>query len=198
MVYIVDTLTWFAFRGLRVYTRSPPSHCSHGLHNVPPPLPAHGFTGLRNYGCTLVHTESQWVYWFTLVYIGYIVYTLTWFAFRGLRVYTRSPPSHCSHGLHNLPPSQPMGSRVYGIKALHWFTRNHNGFTGLHWFTWFTLLTPLHSLRLGVYGFTHVHLLHTVHMVYIIPPLLPTPGFTGLPDYELYTGSHGITRVRMV
>merc|ERR1739841_397057 len=70
-----------------------------------------------------------------------------------------------------------MGSRVYGIKALHWFTRNHNGFTGLHWFTWFTLLTPLHNLRLGVYGFTHVHLLHTVHMVYIIPPLLPTPGF---------------------
>merc|ERR1739841_390076 len=87
-----------------------------------------------------------------------------------------------------------MGSRVYGIKALHWFTRNHNGFTGLHWFTWFTLLTPLHSLRLGVYGFTHVHLLHTVHMVYIIPPLLPTPGFTGLPDYGFTlarTESHG-------
>ena len=49
-------------------------------------------------------------------------------------------------------------------------------------------------MRLGVYGFTHVHLLHTVHMVYIIPPpLLPT-GFTGLPDYGFtlaHTESHG-------
>ena len=137
-----------------------------------------------------------------MVYIGYIVYTLTWFAFRGLRVYTRSPPSHCSHGLHNVPPpSQPMGSRVYGITALHWFTRNHNGFTGLHWFTWFTLLTPLHSLRLGVYGFTHVHLLHTVHMVYIISPP-PSSQPLGSQVYRItglhwltrnHTGSHGLT-----
>ena len=130
MVYIVDTLTWFAFRGLRVYTRSPPSHCSHGLHNVPPPLPAHGFTGLRNYGCTLVHTESQWVYWFTLVYIGYIVYTLTWFAFRGLRVYTRSPPSHCSHGLHNLPPPPPS-PWVHGFTGLRLYTGSHRITMGL-------------------------------------------------------------------
>ena len=55
-------------------------------------------------------------------------------------------------------------------------------------------MTPLHSLRLGVYRFAHVHFLHTVHMVYIIPPLLPTSGFTGLPDYGFtlaHTESHG-------
>ena len=98
----------------------------------------------------------------------------------GVYGFTRVHLLHIVHMVYitSLPPSQPMGSRVYGITAVHWCTRNHNGFTGLHWFTLVTLFTPLHGLRLGVYGFTHVHLLHIVHMVYIIPP--PPDGITGL------------------
>ena len=142
----------------------------------------YGFTGLH------------WFTWFTLLTPSH-----------GLRLgvygFTRVHLLHIVHMVYitSLPPSQPMGSRVYGIKALHWFTRNHNGFTGLHWFTWFTLLTPLHSLRLGVYGFTHVHLLHTVHMVYIIPPSSQPLGsqvyrITGLHWLARnHTGSHGLT-----
>ena len=116
--------TWFTLLtplhslrlGVYGFTRVHLLHIVHMVYITSlPPLPAHGFTGLRNYGCTLVHTESQWVYWFTLVYMGYIVDTLTWFAFRGLRVYTRPPPSHCSHGLHNPPPPD-------GITGLHTLT----------------------------------------------------------------------------
>ena len=153
--------------------------------------------GSRVYGitavhwCTRNHNGFTGLHWFTLVTLFTPLHGLR----LGVYGFTHVHLLHIVHMVYiTSPPSQPMGSRVYGIKALHWFTRNHNGFTGLHWFTWFTLLTPLHSLRLGVYGFTHVHLLHTVHMVYIIPPLLPTPGFTGLPDYGFTlarTESHG-------
>ena len=73
MVYIVDTLTWFAFRGLRVYTRSPPSHCSHGLHNLPDLFPTPGFTGLPDYGFTLAHTESHGFAWSDIAHTVHMV-----------------------------------------------------------------------------------------------------------------------------
>ena len=71
MVDIADTLTWFAFRGLRVYTRS---HCLHGLPSLPPPLlPTPGFTGLPDYGFTLAHTESHGFAWSDIAHTVHMV-----------------------------------------------------------------------------------------------------------------------------